>query len=140
MRYLKRILLFLLALLGVSMCLLCAVFDGIIPVYCSYQTDDQIEQLFADMHAAIQQEDYAAAFHHMTPSYRQSHKPVDLSNWMERTAFDLESHYYLEMTDDRAKVGPRQCRFSEFMSGPIFHLVRIDNNWYFTGEYDWPLD
>jgi hypothetical protein len=140
MRYLKRILLFLLALLGVSMCLLCAVFNGTIPVYCSDQTDSQIEQLFADMGKAMEVEDYATAFHHMTPSYRQSHTLLDLKNWIERTAFNLESHYYLEMVDDRAQVGPRQCRFSEFMSGPIFHLVRIDNNWYFTGDIDWPLD
>ena len=140
MRYLKRFLLVVLAILGILVCLLCAIFEGVIPAYCSHQTDSQIEQLFADMNTAMRAEDYATALHYMAPSYRQSHIPINLRNWIERTAFNLEPHYYLELADDRAKVGPRQCRFSEFMSGPIFHLVRIDNNWYFTGDIDWPLD
>jgi hypothetical protein len=140
MRYLKRILLVVLAMCGVLMRLLCAIFNGSIPVYCSYQTDNQIEQLFANMNMAMRAEDYAMAFHHMAPTYRQSHSSIDLRNWLEPTAFILKPHYYLEMVDNRAQVGPRQCRFSEFMSGPIFHLVRIDNNWYFTGDIDWPLD
>jgi hypothetical protein len=129
-----------LAIIGVLACLLWAVFAGIIPVYCSYQVDSQIEQLFADMYTAIRQEDNAAAFHHMTPSYRQSHTSSDMGVFMDSMWFQLRPHYYLELNGDQAKVYPRSCRAFELMSGPIFSLVRIDNIWYFTGEYDWPLD
>jgi hypothetical protein len=139
-RYLKRFLVVVLATLGVLMCLLCAVVDGVIPVYCSYQTDSQIAQLFVDMFAAIQREDYAAAFQLMSPAYQQSRAPNDLRHWPDSMFFRLQPHYYLEMIGDQAKVYPRSCKAFDLMSGPIFDLVRIDNIWYFTGEYDWPLD
>ena len=139
-REIGRGLLLGLAILGALACLLCAVFEGIIPVYCSYQTDSQIEQLFADMYAAIQRKDDAAVFRRMSPDYRQSHAPSDLGVFMDSMWFYLRPHYYLEMIGDQAKVYPRSCRAFELMSGPIFYLVRIDNIWYFTGEYDWPLD
>ncbi len=140
MRYLKRILFVVLAALGVLVCLLCAIFEGVIPVYCSYQTDSQIEQLFTNMGMAMEIEDYATAFHYMSPGYRQSHVPSDLRIWMDLTYFHLQPHYYLEMAGDQAKVYPRSCLAFKLMSGPVFHLVRIDNIWYFTGEFDWPLD
>jgi hypothetical protein len=140
MRYLKRVLLVVLAMLGVLVCLLCAIVEGIIPVYCSDQTDSEIERLFADMSTAIKAEDYTTAFQHMAPSYRHSHVPNDMGVFMDSMWFYLQPHYYLEMTGNQAKVYPRSCRAFDLMSGPIFYLVRIDNIWYFTGQYDWPLD
>jgi hypothetical protein len=94
MRYLKRVLLFTLAILGVLTRLLCAVVQGAIPIYCSYVTDNQIEQLFAGMQMAIQAEDYATAAHLMSLSYRQSHVPNDLRHWPDSMHFRLEPHYF----------------------------------------------
>jgi hypothetical protein len=88
MRYLKRVLSAVLAILCILIFLLCAFVSGAFP--CSYQTDHQIEQLFADMDKAMEAEDYATAFHYMSPSYRQSHVPNDMRNWMDTLHFHLE--------------------------------------------------
>ncbi len=144
MRWLKRAVLIVLVAVPVlvmaSLCFLSAVAQGIIFIPCSDVTDSNIEQLFADMQSELQNEDYAAAFLHMSPTYRQSHTREDFKFWMDPTWFTLRPHYYLETAGNRAKVYPRSCHAFDLMSGPIFDLVQLDGVWYFTGTYDWPLD
>ena len=140
MRYLKRGLVFILVLLGILACLLCAAMNGIIPVYCSDATDSKIEQVFADMQVALEKADYTTAFRYMSPSYQQSHTPQDLLHHWTGLWYHLQPHYYLEITGNQARVYPRQCNAFDLMSGPIFELIQIDGRWYFTGIYDWPLD
>jgi hypothetical protein len=141
MRYLKRGLVFILVLLGILACLLCASINGIIPIPCSAMTDSKIEQVFADMQVALEKADYTTAFRYMSPSYQQSHTPQDLlHHWTESMWFHLQPWYYLQITENQAKVYPRMCSVFSLMSGPIFDLIQIDGRWYFTGTYDWPLD
>jgi hypothetical protein len=104
-----------------------------------------IETRYTEFYDSYRDKNYETAFNYMSPEYRQSHTIEEFiydfdfltgGDWLR-----LKSGRSLRISDDKAKLYPRNQWAVPFLwAGPEYSLVKIDGEWYLTGEYIWYYD
>jgi hypothetical protein len=101
-----------------------------------------IDISYSQFHLAMHSKQYETAYNYMAPAY-QKQKSID--EFREDFSFAGETWLYLDtdrainISGNHATLYPGDTNDSPW-SGPIYKLIKVDSNWYFTGEYDWSLD
>jgi hypothetical protein len=101
-----------------------------------------IDISYSQFHLAMHSKQYETAYNYMAPAY-QKQKSID--EFREDFSFAGETWLYLDtdralnISGNHATLYPGDTNDSPW-SGPIYKLIKVDSNWYFTGEYEWSLD
>jgi hypothetical protein len=126
--------------------LVCMLLLFICPLTSSiYYSQDKaaIANRYNQMYLAKKKDDVESAYSYMSPEYRQTHI---LKEFLEDYSFHihgwdtLHPEHSVMLSGNRATLYPRRYDFFDFYVGPSYELVKVDGEWYFTGEANYSVD
>ena len=95
----------------------------------------EIENRIAAFNRALGASQYDMAFAFMTPAYRSSHDLATFKNEFI-SGIELEDGWDLSFRRGTAWIYPYGEGFLEFRNGLEYEMKQIDDEWFFTGEYE----
>ena len=129
--------------------LLGLLISGILIACQSFQTEldaqdvSAIDALYMQFHNALSNRQYETAYSYMSPEYRQTRTLREFVNedflshgedWLV-----LHSNRSLKFRGNKATLYPLDKSVLPW-SGPEYTLIKVNRQWYLTGEYFWHLD
>jgi hypothetical protein len=123
----------------------CLICSGILIIQPSEDAD--IAARYAQFQSAIADYKYEIAYQYMSPAYRLGHTIEQFKQERGYAADDslgltaLHPNHCLRVNGEQAILYPRDCSgFLTFWTGYAYELVRVNGEWYFSGNYEWYTD
>ena len=118
-------------LLGAALVFSLLVLGSWIYAEITHETRLQIDRRYIELRDAMVQDDFAAGYAIMSPTWRKHHTLGQFEN--EQELRPLEPGRTLILFGDDAWLHPRSQRFVGMRGGRATHWRRIDGQWYYTG-------
>lgn len=104
-----------------------------------------IDARYNQMYAAVRNSDYETAYGCMSPTYRRTNSVEDFQDgyfFSKGFLHTLHPKRSVTISFDRgsATLYPNRYDFFDFYVGPVYELVKVDGEWYFTGKSDFIMD
>ena len=101
----------------------------------------EIESRYDQFYTAMVVQNYSKAYKLMSPVFQEEY---DIDAFQDRFSFAsdswlaLNSERSLRIRGNKAWLCPSSSGF--FMEGPVYEWVKIDGQWYLSGEYELYVD
>ena len=141
---LKAVFVFTAGLIGLSLAVVSVFYLYSFVYDLSHEQDiSSIKEQYIAFHSALSEKSFGEAYRFMTPQYRQTNSLDEFQNQFASSGqkwLSLEPGCYISIDGVRAELYPRKSNWLELWCGPLYNLEKINEAWYFTGDYDWYYD
>jgi hypothetical protein len=118
--------------------------SALILAFFYHKNTETIRAQYVEFYSAISYGDYGTAYNYMSPEYRRNHTPEDfrsdfLSLFPSFSDLGLTVDGLVEISGDKATLYPWGTSGGWYF-GPAYGLIKIEGQWYFSGEHAWYED